>query len=79
VTIRPADDATEVPDSLYAEWRVAIAAGAKVYVRTHYEAWDNPAKQDTEQGVFDDAVIRANHRRAKGGGQLALRTRAVFF
>ena len=78
VTIRPEEGATEVPDILYTEWREAIAAGAKIYGRKHYEQWYDPDRQNREEVVFEDAISKANLRRAKGGGKKPLRVTAHF-
>jgi hypothetical protein len=76
VTVRPADDATEVEDVLWAEYRVPIAAGARAWVRRHYGEWINPQSEAEDRAIFERAIHNQNIRRARGGASAPLRVRS---
>lgn len=78
-TVRPEDDAEEVDDALWQDYREAIAAGARAFVRRHYGDWINPAAEMDDRGLFELAMDRANLRRARGGTRAPLRIRSHAF
>ncbi len=79
VTIRPDDTATVLPDALYSEWRTAIAAGARAFIRQNYFEWTNDQEEAKDRVFFDSEVNRANLLRAKGASKKALRVRGHYF
>jgi hypothetical protein len=76
---RPLPDAATVDDALFDDWRNGIAAGARVWVRQHHQAWFNPAEEAIDDEMFESAIAKANIRRAKGGTNRPIRTRGTYF
>jgi len=79
VTECPASDATEVPDVLYEQWRVGIAAGARAYIRATHDQWKDLDKETRDDTIFAGAIQEANKRRANGGTTGRQRTKPQFF
>jgi hypothetical protein len=79
VTVRPQDSATRVPEVLWQDYRQAICAGARAWVRRHYGEWVNAQLEDEDRGVFELGIHQANLRRARGGANASLRVRAYSF
>jgi len=75
VSVRPKDTATRVQDALYSDFRTAIAAGARAWVRRNYGDWVNPQFEAEDLAIFRDAIARQQLRRARGGGTAVLRVR----
>lgn len=78
VTVRPDDTAGQVPQILYQEYRTAIAAGARLFVRQNYRSWNDDREAEKEMYYFDSAIARAQLRRAKGSTRKPLRTRSRY-
>ena len=78
-TVRPSDSALSVNDALYSDWREAIAAGARVYVRRNYDAWADSQLEAEDRALFEDAVAQANVARARGRSRRPLRARGYYF
>jgi hypothetical protein len=76
VTVRPADNATTIPDVLWSDYREPIAAGARAWVRRNYGDWINPAEEAADRALFDVAVDKQILRRARGGANTPLRVRS---
>jgi len=73
-------DARELPERLYLDWRQAIAAGARAYVRRHHGGpWDNPQEELSDRQLFEQEIARANVDRGQGGTRKAVRTRGTYF
>ena len=79
VTVRPSDDATDLPDVLYTDWRRAIAAGARVFVRENFASWDDPAKEAKDRAIFESAINDAQKQRNKGRTRKRRRVVGQFF
>lgn len=77
--MRPADNAASVPEALYSDWREAIAAGARAWMRRHYQSWADAQLEADDRAFFDHAVARANLDRARGGTGRSLRAKSYFF
>lgn len=76
VTIRPAEDAVTVPDTLWQDYRQPICAGARAWVRRHYGEWVNVAHEAEDWAMFEQGIHKANLRRARGGAKAPLTVRA---
>ena len=76
VTARPTDDATEVDEVLWTDYREPIAAGARAWVRRHYGEWINPQSEAEDRAIFERAIHNQNIRRARGGAEAPLRVRS---
>jgi hypothetical protein len=75
VAIKPAEDATTVPDALLSHWSEYIAAGAKaaLFGQENVE-WGDPTKAASNGMAFDEGVNKALMKRARGGTRKRLRT-----
>jgi hypothetical protein len=76
VTVRPTDDATDVDDLLWSDYRETIAAGARAWVRRNYGDWVNPQLEAEDRKIFEWATHNQTIRRARGGANTALRVRS---
>lgn len=76
LSLSPESDATEVDDALWSDWREAICAGARAWVRRHYGEWINPQAEADDRALFETAVDKARLRRARGATRMVLRVRA---
>ena len=76
VTVRPTDDAADVDDLLWSDYRETIAAGARAWVRRNYGDWVNPQLEAEDRKIFEWATHNQTIRRARGGANTALRVRS---
>lgn len=67
VLIRPADDASEVEDVFWNTWRLAVAAGARAYIRINHAPWADSALAAEDSMIFEHAVGKAIGQRSRGG------------
>lgn len=75
VRIRPAEDATTLPDELANRYLMEIAAGAKSYLMFQAKKpWTDIEQAVTNNAIFQKAISDANLREAKGGANKPLRT-----
>ena len=74
VSVCPADAATTVPDVLWDDWRLAISAGARAYIKSiPNQPFSMDPKRD--EGVYRAAVSAATAaaRLQRNGGNLSVR------
>jgi hypothetical protein len=79
VTVRPTDDAADVDDLLWSDYRETIAAGARAWVRRNYGDWVNPQLEAEDRKIFEWATHNQTIRRTRGGANTALRVRSHSF
>ncbi len=78
-SVRPADDATSVPDALYIDWRNGIAAGARAWLRENYDEWNNENEQTKDAMIFSGSIDDAASRRDRSGTRKPRRIRGHYF
>lgn len=79
IVTRPTDQADQLHDALWNDWRQAIAAGARAQIRKNHEPWHDPQREAMDLDRFERAISDASMRRAKGNTGRALRTSAYYF
>lgn len=78
LNLRPSDIATTLPDTLYDNWRRAIAAGARIWIRENYDTWVNDDEMAKDIGIFESAITEAKSQREKGRTRFKHRAKAYF-
>ena len=67
VALTITEDATDIPDDIYARWKDTIAAGARMRLRQQSnKPWSSPDLFLLEQAKFEDGVYKAGARARKG-------------
>lgn len=79
VLYKPKAGATDVADTFYRDWRLAVAAGARAYVRRNHGTWANSALEMEDSAIFGQAISSATLQRAKGRTNRRLRTRGHYY
>lgn len=80
VSVKPDRDATTVDDVLFNNWRDVIASGAKArLMMMSKQPWYDANGAAVEEAIFEAAIDKVSHRRATGGVNAPLRSRAHFF
>lgn len=79
VAARPSDTTLSLPDELYRDWRLPLAAGARAYIRAIHQAWFEPRLEALDRERFERGVAQAETRRARGGTRRPLRTHGRYF
>ena len=80
VALRPTVTSTGVPDRIYADYRRAIAAGAKaVLMAQPAKPWSNPERSEFYRAEYEAAITKTTVlvNRARARSQLQVRYRTV--
>jgi hypothetical protein len=77
--MRPAADAETLDDALWDDWRWVIAAGARAHIRRNSSSWIDTGLLEQDDGIFQDGIEHAIHRRARGQTRHRLRVPGHYF
>lgn len=80
LVLAPSEDATSLPDALWAEHRHAIAAGAKAALQmTPDKPYTNPAAAELNAARFTRKALEVLHHGERGQSMRPARTRPAIF
>lgn len=80
VKIRPAEDATVLPDEIVNRYKYELASGAKsILMLMSKQPWTDIQMATVHRGLFEDAIATTNLREAKGASRKPLRVVGQYF